>query len=130
MHGPDKYFYDELVSAMASGGGRPQHIYGGGRRLGRNQSIHRTADPPAAETGFGSTRPSPRRRRRRHPRGAGRAGGDRHFASRLGGRRTGCDQVAVLADEGAADLKPAVVPLDMAALLERQRLAASESGVD
>jgi dihydrofolate reductase len=61
MHGPDKQFYDELVSTMASGVvGRGMYDAAGG--WGGTTPFpgtlfvltHRTADQPAAETGFRS----------------------------------------------------------------------------
>jgi dihydrofolate reductase len=59
MHGPDKEFYDELVSTLASGVvGRGMYDASGGWG-GTNPFpgtlfvlTHRTADQPAAETGF------------------------------------------------------------------------------
>src|SRR5204862_603934 len=59
MHGPDKQFYDELVSTMASGVvGRGMYDAAGGWG-GTNPFpgtlfvlTHRTADQPAAESGF------------------------------------------------------------------------------
>ena len=59
MHGPDKEFYDELVSTVASGVvGRG--MYDAAGAWGRTNPFpgplfvltHRTADQPAAETGF------------------------------------------------------------------------------
>ena len=59
MHGPDKEFYDELVSTVASGVvGRG--MYDAVGAWGRTNPFpgplfvltHRTADQPAAETGF------------------------------------------------------------------------------
>jgi dihydrofolate reductase len=59
MHGPDKEFYDELVSAMASGVvGRGMYdaagAWGGTNPFPGTLFVltHRTADQPAAETGF------------------------------------------------------------------------------
>ena len=59
MHGPDKQFYDELISTMASGVvGRGMYdaagAWGGTNPFPGTLFVltHRTADQPAAETGF------------------------------------------------------------------------------
>src|SRR3954463_6200846 len=59
MHGPDKEFYDELIATVASGVVGRGMSYASGAWGGTNPFpgtlfvlTHRTADQPAAETGF------------------------------------------------------------------------------